>query len=99
MREQAKQHDIIGFTESHQRGHRLQQARSDLGRDGWKLTATEATLIGRSSEGAPGGEWMISQKRLATTPFEHIREAERSRSRRDCCQGFAPMLWQSLMGN
>eukprot|EP00959_Pyramimonas_sp_CCMP1952_P298671 6247091-Pyramimonas_sp.AAC.1 len=43
MREQANQYDIIGFTETHQRRHRLQEAKSDLGRDGWKLTATEAT--------------------------------------------------------
>eukprot|EP00959_Pyramimonas_sp_CCMP1952_P057246 1194849-Pyramimonas_sp.AAC.1 len=73
MREQAKQYDIIGFTETHQRGHRLQEARSDSGRDGWELTATEATMTGRSSEGFSGGEWIITQKRMATTSFEHLR--------------------------
>eukprot|EP00959_Pyramimonas_sp_CCMP1952_P251890 5263007-Pyramimonas_sp.AAC.2 len=42
MRGQAPSYDLVAFCETHVLGEQLATAKSDLGKDGWKVTATPA---------------------------------------------------------
>ncbi|CAK0897887.1 unnamed protein product, partial [Prorocentrum cordatum] len=99
MRGQAPSYDLVAFCETHVLGEQLATAKSDLGKDGWKVTATPAVLTGRSDAGNTGGEWVVSRKSVCTTSFESWRQAELQRTGKDCFRGFAPLLWHTRVGN
>ena len=90
---------IVGLCETHVSEARLAKVASDMDKDGWKCTHTAALATGKSAGGTSGGELVAAKKGLATSSFDHIREAARRRGDEDPFRGFAAMTIHTRAGN
>ena len=90
---------IVGLCETHVSEAGLMKVTGDLDKDGWKCTHTAGLATGKSAGGTSGGEMVAAKRGLATSSFDHVRQAARLRGGEDPFRGFAANTIHTKAGN